>query len=132
MPFGHPNHLELYRVDSPVSIKPPVSPWSGSSGTTYGKSVISEARTRFYEAFRKESVDFDKQRKSHDTEYNLILLVVRPLINMTSLPRMWLIPDPRPLSARRPSLPLSNITKKHRLPKSSLVRRSDVEILHLV
>ncbi|KAF9649508.1 hypothetical protein BDM02DRAFT_1838521 [Thelephora ganbajun] len=62
-------------VDSPVSIKPPVSPWSGTSGATYGKSAVSEARTRFYEAFRKESVDFDKQRKSHDTEYNSILLL---------------------------------------------------------
>jgi len=81
----------MHSVDSPVSIKPPVSPWSGTSGTTYGKSAVSEARTRFYEAFRKESIDFDKQRKSHDTEYNLILLVVRPLINAASLPRVWLI-----------------------------------------
>lgn len=62
-------------VDSPVSIKPPISPWSGTSGTTYGKSAISEARTRFYDAFRKESIAFDRQRKSHDTEYNFILLV---------------------------------------------------------
>ena len=75
----------LSSVDSPVSIKPPVSPWSGTSGTTYGKSAVSEARTRFYEAFRKESVDFDKQRKSHDTEYNFILLVVCPLINSVFL-----------------------------------------------
>ena len=77
--------LGLSSVDSPVSIKPPVSPWSGTSGTTYGKSAVSEARTRFYEVFRKESVDFDKQRKSHDTEYNFILLVVRPLINSVFL-----------------------------------------------
>jgi hypothetical protein len=68
-----PNPLELCSVNSPVSIKSPVSPWSGTDGTTYGKSVDSGARTRFYEAFRKEFVDFDKQRKSHDTEYNLAL-----------------------------------------------------------
>jgi hypothetical protein len=97
---------------------------------TYGKSAVSEARTRFYEAFRKESVDFDKQRKSHDTEYNLILLVVRPLINAASFPRMWLIPDPRPLSARQTSPPLFNMTKTHRLRKSSPVRQDDVETLH--
>jgi hypothetical protein len=122
--------LGLYSVDSPVLIKSPVSPWPGTSGTTYGKPTVSEAWTRFYEAFRKESVDFDKKRKSHDTEYNLILLVVRPLINAASFPRMWLIPDPRPLSARQTSPPLSNTTKIHRSRKSSVVRRDDVKALH--
>jgi hypothetical protein len=117
-------------VDGPVSIESPVSPWSGTSGTTYGKSAVSEARTRFYEAFRKESADFDKQRKSHDTEHNLILLVVRPLINAASFPRVWLIPNPRPLSARQTSPPLSNMKKRHRVRKSSLVRQDDVETLH--
>jgi hypothetical protein len=66
----------------------------------------------------------------HDTEYNLILLVVRPLINAASFPRMWLIPDPRPLSARQTSPPLFNMTKTHRLRKSSPVRQDDVETLH--
>jgi hypothetical protein len=117
-------------VDSPVSIKSPVSPWSGTSGTTYGKSTVSEAWTRFYEAFRKESVDFDKQRESHDTGHSLILLVVRPLINAASFPRVWLIPDPRPPSARQTSPPLSDMTKTHCSRKSSPVRRDDVEALH--
>ena len=83
---------------------------------------------RFYEAFRKESVDFDKQRKFHDTEYNLILLVVRQL---TSLPRMWLIPDPRPLSVRQTFPPSSSITKTLRFPKFSPVRQYDMDALHL-
>ena len=86
---------------------------------------------RFYEAFRKESVDFDKQRKFHDTEYNLILLVVRQLINATSLPRMWLIPDPRPLSVRQTFPPSSSITKTLRFPKFSPVRQYDMDALHL-
>lgn len=116
--FRRSIRLKIRSVDSPVSIKAPVSPWSTTSATAYGKSAISEARTRFYEAFRKESVDFDKQRKSHDTEYNLILLVVRPLINPTSLPRMWLIPGPRPPLARQTSPPSSNTTKPLRLRRS--------------
>jgi hypothetical protein len=114
-------------VDGPVSIKSPVSPWPGTSRTTYGKPAVSEARTRFYETFRKESVDSDKQRRFHDTEYSLILLVVRPLINAASFLRVRLIPAPRPLSARQTSPPLSNMTKTHRLRKSSPVRQDDVE-----
>jgi hypothetical protein len=94
-------------------LNPQSSPWSGTSGTTYGKSAVSEARTGFYEVLRKESVDFDKHRESHDTKYNLILLVVRPLINAASFLRVWLIPDPRPLSARQTSPSLSNMTKTH-------------------
>ena len=124
------NLLELYSVNSPVSGKSPVSSWSGTSETTYGKSTVSEARTRFYETFRKESVDLDKQRKFHDTEYNLIRLVVRPLISAASFPRAWLIPDSRPLSARQTYPPLSDMTKTHRLRKYSPVRQDDVEASH--
>jgi hypothetical protein len=43
---------------------------------------------RFYRIFRKESVGFNKQRESHDTEHNLIPLVVRPLIDAASFPRV--------------------------------------------